>query len=355
MGADIGALVALDAVPDLPLGHVHGDAALLVGGRAVVPRAVLAAVEGRHGQLIALEGVDRIDDRAHERRTRSVGAVCVGARLHLDRGPLGRHLHLLHGVAAGIHGRIVHVHDVLALLAVGLEDGVLHLLHGLLERNDVRDLEECRLHDRVGARAQAELGGDLRGVDDVEVDLVLREEDLHVVGQRSARGGCVVHRVEQERTAGLQALQHVVLVHVRGHVARHEVGRGHQIGRRDGQVAEAQVRRGVAARLLRVVGEIGLAVLVGRAADDLDRVLVGTHRAVGAQAEEEGLERAGLGERNLLAHGQRTEGHVVRDTHRELVAGLGGREVPVHGEHLRRRGVLRRKTVAAADDERLVP
>ena len=36
----------------------------------------------------------------------------------------------------------------------------------------------------------------------------------------------------------------VVLVDVRRHVAGHEVGGGHQIGRRDRQVAETQVRRG---------------------------------------------------------------------------------------------------------------
>ncbi len=274
--------------------------------------------------------------------------------LVLDRSPLGRNLDLNDGIAAGVHGRIVHVDDILALLAVGLLDRLLHLLDGLVERNDVGDLEERRLHDRVGARTQSQLGGDLRGVDDIEVDLVLGEVSLHVRGQRLAGRSGVVHRVEQERAAGLQALEHVVLVHVRRHVAGHEVGRGDQIGRSDGQVAETQVRRGVTARFLRVVGEVCLTVFVRRAADDLDRVLVGAHRTVGAQTEEERFERAGLGQRDLLAHGQRTERHVVHDTHRELVLGFVGREVREHGQHLRRRGVLRRKTVTAADDERLV-
>ena len=174
-----------------------------------------------------------------------------------------------------------------------------------------------------------------------------------MVGQRRAGRLGVVHRVQQERTAGLQPLQHVVLVDVRRHVACHEVGGGHQVGRRDRQVAETQVRRGVAARFLRVIGEIGLAVLVGRASDDLDRVLVGAHRTVGAQTEEEALERAGLRERNLLADGQRTERHVVDDTHRELVLRLVHLQVLEHGQHLRRSGVLRRKAVTPADDERL--
>ena len=162
----------------------------------------------------------------------------------------------------------------------------------------------------------------------------------------------VVHRVEQERTARLQPFEHIVLIDVRRHVARYEIGRRDQIGRRDGQVAETQVRRGVTARFLRIVGEIGLAILVGRAADDLDRVFVGTHRAVGAQSEEERLERTGLGHRDLLAHGQRTIRHVVDDAHRELVLRFAGFQILEHGEHLRRRGVLRRETVTTADDER---
>ena len=348
--ADIGALVALDTVFDLPLGNVHGDAAFLVGGRAVLPRTVLTARESRYRQVIALQPVDRLDDLAHEFGTRSIRDVCEA--LVVDLRPFGRHLDLLDGVAAGVDGRIVHVDDVLALHAVGLLDGLLHLVDSLVERDDVGDLEERRLHDRVGTRAQPELGGDLRGVDDIEIDLVLGQIGFHVVRQRGAGGSRVVHRVEQERTAGFQPFQHVVLIDVRRHVARHEVGRGDQVGRSDRQVAETQVRRGVTARFLRVVREVCLAVLVRRTADDLDRVLVGPYRTVGTQAEEERLERTGLCERNLLAHGQRAEGHVVHDAHRKLVLGLVGPEVGEHGQHLRRRGVFGRKAVAAADDER---
>ena len=348
--ADIGALVALDTVLDLPLGDIHGDAALLVGGRAVLPRTVLTARESRYRQVIALQPVDRLDDLAHELGIRRIRNMCEA--VVVDLRPFGRHLDLHHGVAAGVDGRIVHVDDVLALLAVGFQDGMLHLVDSLVERDDVGDLEECRLHDGIRTRTQSELGGDLRGVDDIEIDLVLGQIGFHMVGQRGAGGSRVVHRVEQERTAGFQPFQHVVLVDVRRHVAGHEVGRGDQVGRSDRQVAETQVRRGVTARLLRVVREICLAIFVRRAADDLDRVLVGAYRTVRPQAEEQRLECTGLGERNLLAHGQRAEGHVVHDAHRKLVLGLVGPEVGEHGQHLRRRGVFGRKAVAAADDER---
>ena len=133
-------------------------------------------------------------------------------------------------------------------------------------------------------------------------------------------------------------------------MAGHEIGRGHQVGRSDGAVAETQVRGGVSAGLFGVVTEIGLAIFVGRLADNLDGVLIGTHRTVGAQSEEERLERPRLGERNLFAHGQRREGHVVHDAHRELVLGLVGRKVGEHGQHLCGRGIFRGKTVASADD-----
>ena len=231
---------------------------------------------------------------------------------------------------------------------------MLHLLDGLVEGDDVGDLEECRLHDSIGARTESEVGRDLGGVDDVELDVVTRHVRLHVVGQRSARRSGVVDRVEQERAALFEAFQHVVLVDIRRHVACHEIGRGNKIGRRNGVVAEAQVRRGVTARLLRVVREVCLTVLVGRTADYLDRVLVGTHRSVGAQTEEESLERTALGHRYLCADGDRVHRNVVDDTNREVVLGLGGGEIVVHGKHLCRRGVLRRETVASADNHRAI-
>ena len=350
--ADIRTLVALDTVVNDPLGNVHGDTALLVCGRTVVPRAVLTAVKCRNRQIVTLQGVDRIHNLADELRTRHVDTV--RRILNLDIGPLGRNLHLLYGIAAGIYRSVVHVDDILALLAVRLQDGVLHLLDSLLERNHIGDLEECRLHDGVGTRSQTQLGCDLRSVDDIEVDIVLGHVDLHVVGQRSARGSRIVYRVQKERTALLQTLQHIILVDIRRNVAGHEIGRRNQIGRADRVVAETQVRRSVASRLLRVVRKVCLTILVGRTADDLDRVLVCADRTVRTQTEEEGLERTGLRQRDLLADRQREIRHIIVDADSEVVLRLGREEVLDNGQNLCRRGILRRKTVAAADDKGLL-
>ena len=107
---------------------------------------------------------------------------------------------------------------------------------------NVGDFEEGRLHNRVGTVAKTEFRGYLRRIDDVEIDMVLGQVRLHVVGQRLLYRIDVLQAVEQERTALLEPLEHVVFVHVRRHMAGHEIGRGHQIGRSDGAVAETQVR-----------------------------------------------------------------------------------------------------------------
>ncbi len=116
VGADIRTLVALDTVFDLPLGNVDGDAALLVGCRAVVPRTVLTAVECRHWQAVALQRIDRLAYLAHECRNMAVDLMRSLA--HLDRRPLRGHFDTLDGVATGIDGGVVHIDYVLALLAV---------------------------------------------------------------------------------------------------------------------------------------------------------------------------------------------------------------------------------------------
>ena len=74
------------------------------------------------------------------------------------------------------------------------------------------------------------------------------------MGRQSSQGGLnIINRVEKERATTLQALQHIVLLDIRGHMASHEVGSSNQVGRSDGVITETKVRRGVTTRLLRVV------------------------------------------------------------------------------------------------------
>ena len=70
-------------------------------------------------------------------------------------------------------------------------------------------------------------------------------------------------------------------------MAGDEVGLGDQIAGVDGLGAEAQVRDGHGAGLLRVVNEVALGVVVGLFADDLDGVLVGADGAICAESVEQ--------------------------------------------------------------------
>ena len=138
-------------------------------------------------------------------------------------------------------------------------------------------------------------------------------------------------------------------------MAGHEVGAGHQVrAERIGSRPEAQVGDGDAARLLRVVDEVALGEVGRVLADDLDGVLVGAHRAVGAQAPEVaadhvlalGLEGGVVGEREV--------GDVVVDAHREVALGAGVGQLVVDRLHHGRRELLGGEAVAAADHGDLV-
>jgi hypothetical protein len=77
-------------------------------------------------------------------------------------------------------------------------------------------------------------------------------------------------------------------------VAGDKIGLPDQVRRPDRLRAETQVRYRAGARFFGVVHKIALREQVGIFADDFDAVFIGAHRAVGAQAEKQGLPPPGL-------------------------------------------------------------
>ena len=100
------------------------------------------------------------------------------------------------------------------------------------------------------------------------------------------------------------------------------------------------MRDGDAEGLLRVILEIGLAIFIGVAVDDVDGVFISADGAVAAEPPEfEGHLARAVGI-DRVAERQREVRHVVGDADREVVFRFGLREVVEDGDDLRRVGVF---------------
>ena len=344
------AAVTLDTILGLPLGNVNCDASLFKGSGAVGAGAVNMIGECGNGKLVALVGVNGLQNAVYILNESAFAGDLVGSSVVNSVDPLGRDLNLLHVFHTAVDRSIVHVYDSLTLLHVGLLGSVLHVFLCLLGRNDVGDLEECGLQYGIDTAAQTDLFTDLDSVDGVEVDLSLSEDLLHLAGQTLAELLNVPTAVEQEGAALFEILNDLILVHIGGVMAGNKVSLGDVVGGFDRGLAETQVGYGQAAGLFGVIGEVALCVHIGVVADDLDGVLVGTDGTVCAQTPEltaVGAGRCGVG---ILHNRQREVGHVVYDADGELSLGGVALRVSVNSDHVAGGGVLGAETVSAGID-----
>ena len=117
--------------------------------------------------------------------------------------PIGGNVDLDIGGSAGVDCLVVHLNDVHALLGVGLRCLFLHVLDCLFLGKNLRQGEECRLEDGVGALAHADLLCQVNGVDRVELNVVLCNvalgSSVQMMGELFRRPLAVDH----EHTAGL--------------------------------------------------------------------------------------------------------------------------------------------------------
>ena len=211
MGADECAGVALDTLVRIPAGYHDSDATFLVGCCACGHRTVGIRQEGADGEGISILGVHYVGDLLDESRSETV--LIGGLELGSDLCPLGRDVDF--GIlTATVDSSIVHVDDVLALLAIALDDSVLHVFDSILVRNDAGNLEECGLQDGVGPVAEADLRSDLGSVDNEQPDVLLADDGLHVVRNPLDCLSLVPEGVEKEGTILLDALENIVLLEV---------------------------------------------------------------------------------------------------------------------------------------------
>ncbi|MPN63964.1 hypothetical protein SDC9_211733 [bioreactor metagenome] len=74
---------------------------------------------------------------------------------------------------------MVHGNDFFALLGERFCGGLLHILNNFFRLDDTRKFKERGLKNRVHAPAEANLFGNVRRVDGVELNVVLRDKAFH--------------------------------------------------------------------------------------------------------------------------------------------------------------------------------
>ena len=218
VGADHGALAALDADLRIPHGDLLGDVALLVLGGAGGEGAVL-------GELGDLEALALVGDHLAEDSLTNCGASAgTGLFMWSLRGGLAGYFDLVVSVRARSMAAMFFCDDVGALPVVGLLRVLLDELDGLVLGEDAGDLEEGGLHDGVDAAAHAGLLGDGHAVDHVEAELLVDDGLLDLGGDLvpDLVGG--EGAVEEEDAALLGVGEHVELLEEGELVAGDEVG-----------------------------------------------------------------------------------------------------------------------------------
>ncbi len=349
VGAGGHAVVALGAEVRLPDGHLLGDVALLPAGGAHRPGAVRR--EGGNRQAVTQPrqhgGGDRLDEVGGLGRYH--GGALVAARIQrLQR-------HRDQRLAGGGQGLPVALDQCLPLVAVALGDGLLEQLCGLCWRYDGAQLEEGHLHHGIDAVAELAFPGDPGGVDDVETRLFCTQGLLHLLRQSLPDLCRAIRAVEQEDTAELQPLRHLVQVDKLPLVAADKVRLIHQVSRLQRPLADPQVGDGEAARLLGVVDEVALGIELCVIAEDLDAVLGRRDGAVAAKAVEERLQLALARlvlRRAESGQWQGEAGDVVEDADGEARPWVVPRQLVEDGLRAGRIELLGGEAVAAADDPR---
>ncbi len=215
----------MDAVLGNPAWHVYGNLPLFVRGGARRDNSAAVEIdECRDRQLVAAHIVHRLRDiLVVFLDIRSVG-VDLGCRLFgIWRLPDGGDVDLHQTVEACVDGFVIHVDDIFAFAAVSVSHSLLHIGDGVVNRENLRQLEESRLKNRVRLVAETDLTGDFLGVARVEADVVVRNILLRRRRQALCQFLCIPGGVGQENATGLDILYDIEALKIRRDVTGHKV------------------------------------------------------------------------------------------------------------------------------------
>ena len=343
MWADDSALVAFDAVFSNPFRNVDSSGRAFILGSAGRECAVFHAGEGGNREIIAFLTVHDIADVLYEIRTFYSGNGASGCCV----SPFFRNRYFNNALHACINSAVVHVNDILALLAVGVFVGFLQVSDAVFIRNDVGQMEECRLHDQVDASAKADFLCNFKCIDDVEFCVESSEFSLHADREDSVEIFFSPCGVQEEDAAWLESAEKVILVNVGWAVAGNVVCFADQVWSSDRIRSETEVGDCYAAGFLGIISEVALCIEVSVVADDLDGALVCADGAVRTEAPEfAGYKLAWhFRYRNRC---QREVCHIVVDGQCKVVARCFFLEVFIDSHDVFRNNVLGTKAVTSA-------
>ena len=346
MRADDHAFIALDAERGIPDRDFQGEIAFFPLARSCWPDPI--GGEGAHRQLVAASGQEGSGDSSHKLRSlnrnrewpRPSRSDGFGNNDLLDPGD-----RLIHGVP-------VPLDQVGAFAGITFLDRTFDFRDCLIKRKDIAQRKVGDLHDRVDAGAHAGFLRDAVGVDDEKFQRLRDNEFLRLMGEVVPCGVRAVRRVEKEDRSLPRRFKNRLLFEQVVLVASDEIRGGDQIRGANRIFSKPQMRNRDGSRLLRVVNKIRLGMEAEFLGNDLDRILVRTHRAVGAKAEEDRLVECLAGEVELRIIAEREPADVVLDADREFLAG----DLRLHiREDRRRHGrseFFRRKAKPATADRR---
>lgn len=104
--------------------------------------------------------------------------------------------------------------DILSLLAIRSFSGCLHVFYGVLERNNVGELEECRLKNSIYPCSHSGFFAQLNAVDCIEIDIILRKVSLYLTGKVLFKTVHIPDSVEKEGSSRLNVGNHIVFINI---------------------------------------------------------------------------------------------------------------------------------------------
>ena len=316
MWANKCALITLNTLGNIPFRNVNCNTALLVSSSAGWEGTICMGSHLLNSNLVTLLTVNWLQNLLNVswniRLAFFLGILCIS--------PVSRNIYKMKCINTGINSAIVHIYDILALLAVRSYNSILQIANSLLKWNNISQLEECRLHYHIETSAKAQILSDFNSVYSVEFNIVLGNVALH--GSRQLLRQLIIRPkcIKQESTAWLQDCQKVILIYIRLLGAGNKVCIINKIWRSDWGLTKTQVGHGNTTGLLGVISEVCLSIQISLITDNLNSRLVGTYSTIGTETPELTSSGSFWSEVNMLwIWSKRCIGKIINNTNGKAI------------------------------------